>query len=545
MRQGRTVIIALLALTALLLGGLALATPSVRQAAIRVARKGAALPPRPPAAAIAQARAKIKHVVFVLLENHSFDNVFGRFPGVDGATTAKTATEGAIPLMPVPPYTWHDINHDRGDTLTAMHQGKMDGFQWIAGADLNGEKQAFEQYTQADIPNFWSYAQHFTLADHAFAPVASGTFPNHLYSVAAQSGGVITNPQNWHHGWGCDSGSTAFTLRLTPQNKIVGAGTCFNFTTLADKMEQANVPWAYYAAQFPDLGYLWSTLDSFPSIRMTKLWTSRVKNESSFQADARAGTLPAFSWVTPTFKKSSHPPFPMCAAENWFVSKMNAVMQGPDWDSTAVVLVWDDFGGYYDHVLPPTVDRYGLGLRVPMMIISPYAKQGYVSHTTYSFESVLKTFEEIANIPPLTERDRSAHDLLDSFDFAQQPAAPLILQRRTCTLVPPEVRFQRFLPSALTQALTYTLKLSLPALQQRHTTRTLTQIAADQKVAAATLTRAMNDAVTQFAFSEELLGYATREEGDGIRALYKKRISDLMTANPGTPLSLPPPPYKP
>lgn len=548
MKRHRAIAACLTAATALALGGLAFDTPPVHRLVSGITRANALDSSQTAgatsAATIVQARAKIKHVVFVLLENHSFDNVFGRFPGADGATTAKTATQGTIPLSPAPPVNWHDINHDRGDFMTDYHNGKMDGFQWVSGADLNGEGQAFQQYTQADIPNFWNYAQHFTLADHVFASVASGTFPNHLYTVAAQSGGVITNPQNWHHGWGCDSGTKSFTLRLTPQNKIVGAGTCFNFTTLADKMEQMHVPWAYYAAPPSDLGYLWSTLDSFPSIRMTKLWTTRVKNEASFAADARAGRLPAFSWVTPTFRQSSHPPFPICASENWFVDKMNALMQGPDWSSTAVVLAWDDWGGYYDHVLPDKVDLYGLGFRVPMIIISPYARRGYISHTTYDFESVLKTFEEIADIPPLTTRDRTAHDLLDSFDFNQAPAPPDVLQRRTCSLVPPEAKFQHFLPDALTQAITHTLGLSMAEVQQRHATRTLAQIAADRHVAAGTLTNAMNDAVYQFAFSEELLGYDTREEGDALRKDYKTKIDTLMTAKPGAPLVLPPPPYK-
>lgn len=522
MRQ-RLVIVCLVALAAVTLGALV----------IVVLMRTAAIPP------VTQARATIKHVVFVMLENHSFDNVFGRFPGADGATTARTATQGAIPLSRAPAYNWHDINHDRNDTLTALHSGKMDGFQWLDGADLNGERQAFQQYTAADIPNFWRYAQHFTLADHAFSSVASGTFPNHLYAVAAQSGGIITNPQNWSHGWGCDSGTHAFTLRLTPANKTVGAGTCFSFATLADRMERAHIPWIYYAAPSTDLGYIWSTLDAFPSIRMTPLWTTRVKNEASFEADARAGHLPAFSWVTPTFATSAHPPFPMCVAENWFVSKVNAIMQGPEWSSTAVILVWDDFGGYYDHVPPPTVDAYGLGPRVPMLIISPYAKRGYVSHTTYAFDSVLKTFEEVANVPALTNRDRTAHDLLDSFDFNQQPAPPYILPRRSCTLIPPKTQFQHVLPAALRQAITHTLGMSLAAVQRRHATQTLARIAAERHISLATLARAMNDAVGEFVLGEELLGYATRGEGNAILVAYKRTIAALMTVKPGTSLSPP------
>ena len=254
--------------------------------------------------------------------------------------------------------------------------------------------------------------------------------------------------------------------------------------------------------------------------------------------------MPAFSWVTPTFATSSHPPYPICSAENWFVSKMNALIEGPDWSSSLVVLAWDDFGGYYDHLRPPTVDAYGLGVRVPLLIISPYAKHGYVSHTVYSFESVLKTFEEIAGLAPLTDRDRTAHDLLDSLDFTPQAAPPWILLPRTCTPVPPKAQFQQFLPAAERQALTYTLGLSMPEIQRRHASRQLAQIAAERHVAVATLSQAMNDAVTQFVFGKELFGYATQEEGDNIRKTYEQTISQLIRAKPGTPLTMPLPPYR-
>ena len=493
----------------------------------------------PIAGPITRARAKIKHVVFVLLENHSFDNVFGRFPGADGTTTALISGRGRVPLLHAPQFQWHDIGHERVDALNAIDQGKMDGFQALDGASLNGDDMAYQQYVAADIPNFWSYARHFTLGDHMFASMAGGTFPNHLFSVAAQSGGIITNVQAWHVGWGCDSGNQAYTLRQTPNGKVVKAGTCFTFTTLADVMQQQHVSWAYYAAPHPDLGYLWSTLDAFPSIRNTALWTTNVKNEANFAADARAGRLPAFSWVTPRFATSSHPPYSICGAENWFVSKMNALMQGPDWSSTAVFLVWDDFGGYYDHVAPPRVDSLGLGPRVPFIVISPYARRGYISHTTYSFESILKTFEEIAQLPPLTARDATAHDALDAFDFQQSPAPPLILPQRSCANGPTWAQFQHYLPAALTQAVQYTLKLNLAEVTRRHATMTLAQIAQQQGVSVAALRASMRDAVADYAFSAEIQGFKTREAGGAIQTDYDKRVDALIQARPGTPLSPP------
>lgn len=488
------------------------------------------------ASVVAQAQAKIKHVVFVLLENHSFDNLFGRLPGADGATDVPVAGHGKVPLLHAPPFFWHDINHERWDALKAVDKGKMDGFGTPDGASFNGDRMAYQQYVESDIPSFWAYARHFTIGDHMFSSVASGTFPNHLYSVAAQSGGVIINVQQWNVGWGCDSGPQAFTYKQTASGKIVAAGTCFDFPTLADRMEQAHTSWAYYAAPPSNLGYIFSTLDAFRGIRQTSLWSADIKNEATFETDARAGNLPAFSWVTPTFQASSHPPFGICGGENWFVSKMNALMQGPDWGSTAVFLVWDDYGGFYDHVAPPSIDAFGLGPRVPLLIISPYARRGYISHTTYDFESILKTFEEIASLPPLTSRDRMAHDLLDGFDFSLPAAPPFILKPRRCPPAPTKAQFERYLPAALTQAVEHTLRLTLADIQRLHTTRTLAQIAAGENIALSTLTTAMQSAVTQFAFSAELQGFATRAEGSAIQRRYARSINALVRAPPGSSL---------
>ena len=396
---------------------------------------------------------------------------------------------------------------------------------------------AFQQYAASDIPNVWMYATHFTLGDHMFSSMAGSTFANHLYSVAGQSGGIVTNPQNWQNGWGCDSGSRAFTLRQTASGKLAGGGTCFSFATLADTMQRAHISWTYYAAPPSDLGYLFSTLDAFPSIRQTALWTTRVKDQATFAADARAGRLPAFSWVTPTYAASSHPPYGICAAENWVVEKMNALMQGPDRPSTAVVLVWDDWGGFYDHMAPPQVDALGLGLRVPLLLIAPYARRGYISHTTYSFDSVLRTFEELTDLPPLTARDRAARDLLDSFDFTQRPAPPLILHPRPCPALPTKAQFERYLPAALAQAVVHRLGVSMAEVQRRHARFTLAQIAAQQHVALADLVKALRAVVYDYATSLNLFGYVTHAQDDALQTVYYRKIDALVQAKAGTPLA--------
>lgn len=167
-------------------------------------------------------------------------------------------------------------------------------------------------------------------------------------------------------------------------------------------------------------------------IRNGPLWKEHIAPAAQFVSDAKAGHLPSVSWLIPPGAASEHPPYSICEGENWTVSVLNAVMQGPSWNSTAVFITWDDFGGFYDHVAPPQVDRFGLGPRVPLLIISPFAKAGYISHTVYEHSSVLKFVETRYGLKSLTSRDGAASDMLDSFDFNQQLQSPLLITERQC-----------------------------------------------------------------------------------------------------------------
>ncbi len=487
---------------------------------------------------VSVAQSKIKHIVFVILENHTYDNVFGRYPGSDGASKATIPGLGTIPLLHAPPFGWHDIDHEYPNAVQSVDNGKMDGFIKNNGANQNGDLMAFWQYAQSDVPNFWRYAQHFTLGDHMFSSMIGPTFPNHLYTVAAQSGGVVYNPQHdAAAGWGCDASPGTYTYQLQPSGKLAPTSTCFTFPTMADMMQKVKVSWDYYAAPPTDMGYYFSTLDDFRSIRDTSLWPAHIKDQRTFETDARQGMLPAFSWVTPTYLASSHPPFSLCSAENWFVSKMNALMAGPDWSSTVVFLVWDDYGGFYDHVAPPKVDQFGLGPRVPLLVISPYARPGSITHTTYAFESVLKTAEEIFTLPALTSRDKQAHDLLDTLDFAQKPIPPLPLHTRSCPAGFSKAQFAQYVPGALSQTVTATLHLNLAQIRQRHTTQTLAQIAAAQHVSTATLVAAVTASYADLTNAANTLGYLTHSQENADRARYTQRFIALLTAPPQTSLS--------
>jgi phospholipase C len=264
-----------------------------------------------------------------------------------------------------------------------------------------------------------------------FSSLTGPSFPNHLYTVGAQSGGAINNPNKTKGSWGCDSDDGALVQVMDERGTITQQFPCFDFQTVADSLETAHITWKYYAPRYGEGGYIWNALDAIKHIRQTDLWTTRVAHDSQFADDAKNGRLPAVSWLV-TGRASEHPPASLCVGENWTVQQLNAIMAGPDWNTTAVFITWDDFGGFYDHVPPPTVDAFGFGPRVPLLIISPYAKHGYISHTQYEFASLLKFVESRYGLAPLTARDRVANAMLDSFDFTQTPQPPRVLETRTC-----------------------------------------------------------------------------------------------------------------
>jgi phospholipase C len=305
--------------------------------------------------------------------------------------------------------------------------------QW---GNINGDYMSCSQYTQADLPNYWTYAQTFTLADHFFSSLHGPTFPNHLYTVAAQSNGVISNnynPTTADPNYGCDARTGTTVQILNSDGTYSYVKPCFTIQTLADLLQSAGLSWRYYAPGKGQSGYLWNTLDAISQIRNGPLWKTNDLPYTQFLTDAQNGQLPAFSWLVQPGNVSDHPPSSVCAGENWTVQQLNAIMQGPDWNSTVVFLTWDDFGGFYDHVPPPSVDTFGLGPRVPFIIISPYALPNHISTTQYEFSSVLKFAEERFNLPNLGARDAnpSLNDLTDSFDFTQAPLPPLVLSPRS------------------------------------------------------------------------------------------------------------------
>ena len=376
----------------------------------------------------------IHHIVIIDRENHSFDNLFGTFPGADGKTTAELANGTTIRLGHTPDHTVLDLGHAGDSASFAVDGGRMDRFAELPGAIQSGQDVADSQYRQSDIPAYWKYAQRFTLDDHFFSTIQGPSFPNHLVTVAASSGNTIDNPRNnTFHSWGCDSGPYAIVDAVTPDTgQPYLTKPCFNFRTLPDVLQQHHISWKYYAPEAFQSGYIWSSLDAIKHIRYSSLWETNVRPDRTFIHDVRDGKLPAVSWLVTNAEHSEHPPYSICVGENWTVDQINALMRSPYWNDTLIVLTWDDFGGFYDHVAPPRLNYISLGPRVPTIIISPYARPHFVDRSQLDFSSILKFIEQDFQLPALTSLDQHAASLTSSLDFAQRPQPPLVLAPRPC-----------------------------------------------------------------------------------------------------------------
>jgi phospholipase C len=390
------------------------------------------LPPREPVDDI-PTRWPIKHVVFVLMENRSFDHIFGRFPGADGVTVGMDRGEPR-PLERASLGRTHDLPHCYNCAVAAIDGGKMDGF-----AQGDHPELAYTQFRRKDIPQYWSWASEYVLGDRFFASATGPSFPNHLYAIAAQAGGAIDNPwqpfsslrsmqaRGYAKSWGCDIAQPgSYVEILDPEGQLVKVDPCFDFPTVGDLLREREIPWAYYAATNTQLGYIWSAYAAIGRYRNDPdLWQQYIRPVDDVVRDIRSDRLPAVTWITPRFQLSEHPEFNFCHGMNWSIDLVNAIMESPMWKDTAIFLTWDDWGGYYDHVPPLRVDRYGFGIRVPMLLISPYARRGHIDHKVGEFSSVLRFIEDNWRLTPLTKRDRAAHNLSYDFDFDQKPGAPM------------------------------------------------------------------------------------------------------------------------
>jgi phospholipase C len=375
----------------------------------------------------------IKHIVFMVKENRTFDSMFGTFPGANGATTYVDKYGVTHPLYHQPDFLKNDIKHSYSTAVHAYDNGKMDKFQNNPGSSQLGIYASVSQFYQSDIPNYWTYAQNFTLADNFFSTEIGPSFPNHLFTIAGEDGNAADIPHGG--GWGCDAQATTTVETIDANGVVKYVYPCFDFKTLGDLLDQNGISWKYYTPSKGSPGYIWSAYNAISHIRNGTDWTKNVVDYRQFATDAASGNLPTVSWLVQPGGVSDHPPYSICAGENWSVQEINAIMGNSSlWANTAIIQTWDDWGGFYDHVAPPKGPNPHIeyGFRVPALIISPYARSGYIDHTFNSFPSMLKFVEDTFNLPSLTSLDGQANDLFSAFDFTQQPLPPLILQQRIC-----------------------------------------------------------------------------------------------------------------
>jgi phospholipase C len=392
-------------------------------------------------AGVAQAappRGVIKHVVFVIQENRSFDNLFNGFPGADTVTSGPRHDDSVVALHQTSLNVPVDLDHARQSFLNSYNGGRMNGFDTIGTVPPQGTGDFPYAYVpQAETKPYWDLARQFTLADRTFASVGGPSFPAHQYLIAGTAGRAIDNPNRtaadvfW---WGCDSPPATTVREIGPDGGADGPPVfpCFDYPTLGDVMDARGVTWRSYAPTANDLGSIWSAFDAIRHIRYGPDWNEKVVTpQTRVLTDVAADALPAVSWVTPDFRSSDHEQYgiggrPQASRADlgpqWVATVVNTIGRSPLWGDTAIVIVWDDWGGWYDHVRPPQVDAMGLGFRVPMIVISPYAKRGYVSHVQHEFGSLLKFAEGVFDLPSLGTADARADDLSDCFDFTKPPA---------------------------------------------------------------------------------------------------------------------------
>ncbi|HEV7129908.1 MAG TPA: alkaline phosphatase family protein [Ktedonobacterales bacterium] len=417
-----------------------------------------------------QAAYPIKHIIVIMQENRSFDTYFGTYPGVDGIPTNVCVSNPANGQCVKPFHDSADLNHGgphgQSNAAADINGGQMNGF--IAQEEMGRKQSCTDPFNPEctnnsaqpdvmgwhdarEIPNYWAYAQHFVLQDHMFEPNASWSLPEHLFMVSEWSAHCTQqgNP------------SSCVNALQSPGTPVNGAlkQPDYAWTDLTYLMYKNHVSWGYYldqgfqpdcaddqmacqaAPQKVSVPGIWNPLPNFDTVKQDNQ-LANIQDVSNFYTAAKNGTLPAVSWVVPNGKDSEHPPALVSTGQAYVTGLINAAMRGPEWNSTAILLSWDDWGGFYDHVKPPTVDQNGYGLRVPALVISPYAKRGFIDSQTLSFDAYAKFIEDDfmhgQRLDPKTDgrpdprptvRENASilGNLLNDFDFTQQPLSPLIL----------------------------------------------------------------------------------------------------------------------
>jgi len=357
----------------------------------------------------------IKHFVIIMQENHSFDNYFGTYPGADGFPPGIK-----MPVDPEDPNTeyiepWHigdntitDISHNQATFMEQVNDGKMDGFVAALNRRNQDGRIAMGYYDDRDIPYYWNLADNYVLFDSFFSSAKEGSLTNHLFWITGKAPPPGTE--------------------LELNEKLADVPTIF------DKLEEKGITWKFYVQNYdPSINY--RTIESAGNRASQVVWvpllyfdrylddpnlSSHIVHLDEYFVDLREGNLPSVAYIVPS-GASEHPPQHPRAGERFVKNIIQELMRSSAWSTSAFLLTYDDWGGWYDHVYPPQVDKDGYGPRVPAIMVSPYAKKGFIDSTVLDFTSILKFIGMNWGIPPLAERDANANDLTSAFDFSQPP----------------------------------------------------------------------------------------------------------------------------
>ncbi len=352
----------------------------------------------------------IQHVVIVIQENRSFDDLFDGFPGADSAAP--------VALSPIDLQTGYDLVHSHKAFEADYDGGRLDGF----GSRARGH------VPRSQIGPYWKLASAYTLADRMFQSNAGPSMPAHMFLLAGtsaiQEAGpwyAENNPIGPNTNTACDvSAALQDTINIDTGEPGPNVRPCIDVASLVDAVESAGKTWRYYEADFNSP--FWNAPGAISDVRYSPEYSADVITPpSQFLRDLRAGQLASVTWITPTAAASDHAGYTDGTGPDWVASIVNTIGRSSFWNTTAIFIVWDDWGGWYDHVAPPQRNAYELGFRVPLIVISPYSRHGYISHVQHEFGSILRFTEESLGLPTLNSTDALADDLSDCFDFSQSP----------------------------------------------------------------------------------------------------------------------------
>jgi phospholipase C len=362
----------------------------------------------------------IEHFIVLMQENHTFDNYFGTYPGADGIPPGT-----CIPVDPFDPANtdcvepFHigdrpidDLDHSESTFNLQYNEGNMNGFVYALNQRNQNGALSLGYYDDRDLPYYWNLADEYVLFDKFFSSDHGGSFANHMFWVAGQQVGTRVTPEGYS-----------------------------DTVTIFDRLEEQGISWKFYVQNYdPNITY--RTVEQINGNRASQvIWvpvlnidrflddpelSSHIVDLSEYFTDLENGTLPAVAYIAPS-GASEHPPGSIRSGQKFVKSLIQALMRSEAWNSSAFMVTYDDWGGWYDHVEPPQVDEFGYGMRVPAFMVSPYAKQGHIDSTVLDFTSVLKFIEENWNIEPLAERDGNANSFMSAFDFSQPPREPVFI----------------------------------------------------------------------------------------------------------------------